>query len=172
MEKRIITREMRKYSGRFECQLCGWNTDLLVPKKRVVEDGKCYCPSCYTEGKDKKTVTPGDFYFPPFHVSLSQNDTDAEIVCRDLPHVEIAHLYGEAHCENDMHLDLYYDRKMDKIYFRMCIVADDDPWFGTESYKYLSIKSAIALLNQNGIHAFDGMNESNHHNYFEFALEE
>ena len=33
MEKRIITREMRKYSGRFECQLCGWNTDLLVPKK-------------------------------------------------------------------------------------------------------------------------------------------
>ncbi|MCH5188357.1 MAG: hypothetical protein J1F63_08120 [Oscillospiraceae bacterium] len=155
-----------------DCPLCGLNTALLPENERVEVGREVFCRPCYEAGKNKKRVTPADYY----HVSLQNQKIDGdhllqlnnEILCSGLPNLPIAHLHGKMGEEDDFNLDLRYDQKNDKIYFRSSLVDDPDPWYGTETYKYITAEQAIYLLNKNGIHILDGMNESNWKDYFEF----
>ena len=153
-----------------ECPYCGLNTNLLSEKDRVhSDDGRIYCLSCYEGGKDKKTVKPSDFYMLE---ELNVNGCDMEYqrkIEMDLsycPKLELAHLYGRVNEADDFYLDLIHHNS--QIYFRACISNDDDSWFGTESYKYISPEQAAKLLNKNGIHILDGINELNWPFYFSF----
>lgn len=94
-------------------------------------------------------------------------DVKKECICNKLSRLEIAHLCGESGKEDSMHLDLYYVAKEDSIYFRISI-CDDDPWFCTETYNYLSPEQVVKLLNMNGIHILDGLTVDNWKSYFEF----
>ena len=66
-------------------------------------------------------------------------------------------------------MDMFIDEENDKIYFRLSTVTDDDPWFGEESYTYLTCEQVPILLNINGIHLLDGLNDSNWKEYFDLG---
>lgn len=170
MNKIIVT---EKQLGSFRshcCPYCGLNTDLLSNDYRVYDEKNVFCRSCYEKGENKKTVTPRDFYV--LRCQNNQGDKlqlfEEERVCQSMPRLEIAHLYGELGEEDDFYLDLFYDRKNEKIYFRTSINNDSDPWFGTEVFNYINFEQVVYLLNKNGIHILDGINESNWKEYFDF----
>ena len=66
-------------------------------------------------------------------------------------------------------LDFIYDKAADRPYFRMSIIEDDDPWFGSESYHYLDAEDIHGLLSKNGIDLFEGMTELNWKSYIWFT---
>ena len=154
-----------------ECSFCGLNTNLLDESEKVVVESKKYCKSCYQNGIDRKSVTPKDFY-ELFHKNHTEHDSmsniNNECICNKLERLEIAHLCGEYGKEDCICLDLYHVIQEDSIYFRLSICDDDDPWFGTETYNYISPEQAIELLNKNGIHLLDGLSDENWKSYFSF----
>lgn len=164
---------IKNISWNLYCSYCGWNTLLLPDNERIRVGDKGFCRCCYEEEKNKKSVTTKDFFD-----SRSQSIERHEGFCTNMeletsvrwkfPKINVAHLYGELYKEDDMRLDLYYDEMNNKPYFRISIADDDDPWFGTETYCYVSVKQAIVLMNKNGIHYWDDMNESNWKNFFDF----
>ena len=175
MSKLIIKSKMRIKS----CPFCGLNTSLLPENEKKSIDDKTYCLQCARDGISKLHIAPVDFYhfFAQGTGQLKEKgdsmfQVSKESVCNQLRRIEIAHLHGEYGREDDMYLDFFYDKIHDKPYFRMLIVDDDDPWWGTEVYTYLEAEEVPVLLNKNGIHVFDGMNESNWKSYIGFDQNE
>lgn len=165
--------KIKNISWNSYCPLCGWNTLLLPDIDRIRVGDKDFCRCCYEKGESKKSVTTKDF-FDIHSRSIKRHEDfckhmELETSVRwELPKINVAHLYGELYKEDDLRLDLYYDEMNNKPYFRISIAEDDDPWFGRELYSYVSVKQAILLLNKNGIHLWDGMNESNWKDFFDF----
>ena len=81
--------------------------------------------------------------------------------------IGIAHLHGVYGQLDDMYLDFFYDRDEDDLNFRISMVDDDEPFFGTEMYKYIKADHVSLLLNINDIHIFDGMTEENWKSYIQ-----
>ena len=125
MRRIKVTKDIRGIKYRLDCPFCGFNTSLIPDEKKAVVNGKVYCSSCLKEGKSIKTVTPGDFFFSEYF----GDNLAMESICRELPMLELAHLYGTLFEEDDMHLDMFYDRATEKVYFRLEMVDDPDPWF-------------------------------------------
>lgn len=155
------------------CPCCGLNTALLAEEHKIKASGKTFCLSCYKSKKSKKQVTPKDFYilFQKEHQAHNAMvNNHKESICKHLPYLEIAFLYGEQYKEDAMYLDLYCDIQSNVLYFRLSIAdAECDPWLSSETYHYLSVTQALSLLNKNGIHIFDGMTEENCNEFFEFS---
>ena len=170
MDKIRVTKECLGVFYHRDCPLCGLNTSLLSKDNRVYDKGNVFCRSCYEKGKSNKKVSPSDFYilFSQNHQGNKIQLFEEEKICENIPRLEIAHLYGEIGEEDDFYLDLFYDKKTDKLYFRTLIVADADPWSGWETFNYINFEQAVYLLNKNGIHILDGINESNWKDYFDF----
>ena len=170
MGKIIITRDTKARA----CPFCGLNTSLLPKEQRVSENGQTYCRQCKKDKMPKLTIKPKDYYeisFDPKRPPTLENvskQVHAESICNQLPRIEIAHLHGEFGREDDMYLDFFYDETTDTPYFRLCMIDDDDPWWGTESYTYLEPSEISAFLNKNGIHIFDGMTEKTWKSYILF----
>ena len=167
MKKFIIdAHAVGKPRARF-CPCCGLNTNLLSDKQKISDGEKVFCRECF--GKDvKKTVKPGDFYVSMISVDEGGNlgedsfyQNNLENRCRGrvgLPYIEIAFLHGEKSYEEDnMYLDMYYDKETGSLYFRMSLCEDTDPWYGYESYAYVRFPYVLKLLNKNDIHIFDGI---------------
>ena len=150
-----------------DCPYCGLNTNLLSEEERAVIGEIKYCKRCYNEKINKKQIKPRDYYELSFSSDCFDN-LDNEIVCFNLKRLEIAHLHGKSSEEDSMWLDVFFDTEKNNIYFRLCIVDDDDPWFGTETYTYLTCEQVPALLNKNSIHLLDGLNSENWKEYFVF----
>ena len=167
MRKIQIQREYFGVHFNNDCAFCGLNTNLLEDSEKITVDSKKYCKSCYQEGTDKKSVTPRDFYNT--HRDDAMSDANKESICNKLAGIEIAHLCGKYGEENCIILDMYHIVQEDSIYFRLSICDDDDPWWGTEIYKYISPEQAIELLNKNGIHLLDGLTDDNWSSYFDFV---
>lgn len=169
MSKLIISKHPRA----IPCPLCGLNTVLLPDNQKVHDEDKVYCRQCKNDGISKMQIDPGDFYAFLFKQKNIQNDcmngVKNESICNRLKKTEIAHLHGEYARENDMYLDFIYDEAADKPYFRISIIEDDDPWFGSESYQYLEAEEVHGLLSKNGIYLFEGMTELNWKSYIWFT---
>lgn len=148
------------------CPYCGLNTNLLSEEERAVIGKIKYCKRCYNENINKKQIKPGDYY--EFSLSSVADNLNNELICRNLKRLEIAHLHGKKSEEDAMWLDAFFDIEKSKLYFRLSMVDDDDPWFGTETYTYLTCEQVPTLLNKNGIHLLDGLNSKNWKEYFVF----
>ena len=171
MRKIQIKREYFGVHYHNDCAFCGLNTNLLAESEKILVDSKIYCKSCYQKGIDKKSVTPKDFYRIPYE-NYAEKEPLAKIakesICSKLPRLEIAHLCGEYGEEGCICLDLYPIAQESRLYFRLSLCDDDDPWFGTEVYHYISPEQATKLLNLNGIHILDGLTDDNWMHYFDF----
>jgi len=155
------------------CNFCGLNTALLPDNQKAQVENKVCCRQCKENGRSKMHINPGDFYSSKFNPQKPGNDTmdqvRKEIICNNLPKIEIARLHGEYSRKDTMYLDLIYDNENDKPYFRMLIIDDDDAFFGTEVYNYIDAEDVHGLLIKNGIDLFEGMTEQNWKSYIWFA---
>ena len=166
MNKIIVKETFLGVQYHNDCLYCGLNTNLLPEEERVViGEVKC-CKRCYSEKTNKKQIGPSDYY--GFSLSSGADNLNNEIAFSNLKRLEIAHLHGKYSEEDSMWLDAFFDIEKHNIYFRLCMVDDDDPWFGTESYTYLICEQVPALLNKNGIHLLDGLSSKNWEEYFVF----
>ncbi len=111
-------------------------------------------------------ITPRDFfsYADDYDINIT---TKKEMKSHRFSKIGIAHLHGVYGQLDDMYLDFFYDRDEDDLNFRISMVDDDEPFFGTEMYKYIKADHVSLLLNINDIHIFDGMTEENWKSYIQ-----
>lgn len=155
------------------CPLCGINVNRLPENKRVSVDNKNFCIWCYRDKKFKMKVSVKDFgafahkqpHTAEGITAEAREHSRKEAICKKLPSIEIAHLYGDYGREDAMDLDFFYDEENDEPYFRLCIIDDDDPWWGSELYAYIEAEAVPVLLRKNGIHYFDGMTKENYKSF-------
>ena len=69
-----------------------------------------------------------------------------------------------------MYMDFFYDKDEDTPIFRISMVDDDQPFFGTQENNYIKADHVPLLLNINDIHLFDGMTEENRRSYIQIEI--
>ena len=152
-----------KSKGPNECPCCGYNTNLLKnDMKKVDEKGDFYCLTCDV-GRSKKKVAQKDFYLLFFNRSNHKDAVKSDAINpkKSLPSIEVAHLCGGRYDEY-VYMDMHYDLDDKKVFFRLCCSNDDEDsngWDATETFQFISLDEAIAFLNINDIHFFDGYTE-------------
>ena len=151
------------------CSLCGINTALLSERDVQEKDGNLYCARCEKDGVSHFHITPRDFY--TYRNDYDLNTCSQKAIKSDRsPNFGIAHLHGVYGELDDMYMDFFYDKDEDTPIFRISMVDDDQPFFGTQENNYIKADHVPLLLNINDIHLFDGMTEENRRSYIQIEI--